>query len=253
MKDSPTTPTSCPTTSIPAAWEERGGTIIRKTSRLFTGGATGKRDRVEGDVGRCAISEDSGPRHLCALVTDPPAWEPLLRLLGLGLRRNELRIRIAQVFPAGALAGVVIESVLKKLKPGGTFLDNLGPGLGPNGHVVVAPGIRFALVDHALRLIFHLGFELGLFVHLVGQRPEGPVRPHILEPLVGSDGESVTAHLADDLARNVLRRALEFDDEVMFALRRVAFENFRDNDIVPFLGLRRDVGESYFHHTGRAF
>jgi hypothetical protein len=39
-----------------------------------------------------------------------------------------------------------------------------------------------------------LGFELGLFVHFVGQRPKGPVRPYIMEPLVSSDGESVTAH-----------------------------------------------------------
>ena len=203
-------------------------------------------------MGQCAISEDSGPRHLGALVTDPPAWEPLLRLLGLGFRRNELRIRIAQVFPAGALAGVVIETVLKELQPGGAFLDNLGPGLGPYGHVVVAPGIRLALVDHALRLVFHLGFELGMFVHFVGQRPERPVRPYILEPLVGRDRESVTAHLADDLARDVLRRALEFDDEVMFALRRVAFEDFGDDDILFFFGLWRNVGKSYVHHTGRA-
>jgi hypothetical protein len=33
----------CPITSIPAAWAERGRTIIRKTSRLFTGGAMGRK------------------------------------------------------------------------------------------------------------------------------------------------------------------------------------------------------------------
>ena len=74
MKSSPTTATSYPTTSAHAAWEERGGTIIRTTSRLSTGGATGKRDRAEGDAGRCVISEGSGPGHLGALVTDPPTW-----------------------------------------------------------------------------------------------------------------------------------------------------------------------------------
>jgi len=35
---------SCPTTSIPEEWEERGGTTIRTTFRQFTGGATEKRD-----------------------------------------------------------------------------------------------------------------------------------------------------------------------------------------------------------------
>ena len=47
---SPITATSCPTTSIPAAWAERGETIILKTSRLSIGGAMGKRDRAEGDL-----------------------------------------------------------------------------------------------------------------------------------------------------------------------------------------------------------
>ena len=32
-------------------WEERGEMIIRKTFRLSTGGATGKRGRAEGDAG----------------------------------------------------------------------------------------------------------------------------------------------------------------------------------------------------------
>ena len=51
MRSSPTTATLCPTTSIPVVWEERGETTIRTTSRLSTGGATGKRGRAEGDVG----------------------------------------------------------------------------------------------------------------------------------------------------------------------------------------------------------
>ena len=51
-RGSPSTATWCPTTSIPAAWAERGGTIIRTTSRLSTGGATEKRGRAEGNAGR---------------------------------------------------------------------------------------------------------------------------------------------------------------------------------------------------------
>lgn len=43
------TATSFRTTSIPVEWEERGGTTIPTTFRLFTGGATGKRDRAEGE------------------------------------------------------------------------------------------------------------------------------------------------------------------------------------------------------------
>jgi hypothetical protein len=42
--------TSYPTTSIPAAWAVHGETTILKISRLFTGGATEKRDRAEGDL-----------------------------------------------------------------------------------------------------------------------------------------------------------------------------------------------------------
>jgi len=48
-RSSPTTPMSCRTISIHAAWEEHGETIIRKTSRRSIGGATGKRDRAEDD------------------------------------------------------------------------------------------------------------------------------------------------------------------------------------------------------------
>ncbi len=50
MDSSPITATWYPTTSIPGAWTELGETIILKTSRLSTGGATGKRDRAEGDL-----------------------------------------------------------------------------------------------------------------------------------------------------------------------------------------------------------
>jgi hypothetical protein len=42
-----------PITSIRAA--APGETIILKTSRLSTGGVTGKRDRAEGDLWPCAI------------------------------------------------------------------------------------------------------------------------------------------------------------------------------------------------------
>jgi hypothetical protein len=42
--------TLCPTISILEEWEERGEMIIRKTFRLSTGGATGKRDRAEVDL-----------------------------------------------------------------------------------------------------------------------------------------------------------------------------------------------------------
>ena len=52
---------------------------------------------------------------------------------------------LAQVFPAGALAGVVIEAVLKELETHRAFLDDLGPRLGPDRHVVVAPGVGLAL------------------------------------------------------------------------------------------------------------
>ena len=50
-RGSPSTATWCPTTSIPVVWEVRGETIIRKTFKLSTGGATGKRDRAEGNAG----------------------------------------------------------------------------------------------------------------------------------------------------------------------------------------------------------
>jgi hypothetical protein len=46
-----TTPTLFPTTSIPEVWAERGETIIRTIFRLYTGGATGRRDRAEAEVG----------------------------------------------------------------------------------------------------------------------------------------------------------------------------------------------------------
>jgi hypothetical protein len=39
----------------PAAWAERGETIIRRTFRLSTGGATGKRDRA-GNERRTRVS-----------------------------------------------------------------------------------------------------------------------------------------------------------------------------------------------------
>ena len=38
------------TTSSPKAWEGPGETTTRKTFRLSTDGATGKRDRAEGDL-----------------------------------------------------------------------------------------------------------------------------------------------------------------------------------------------------------
>jgi len=50
MKNSPTTATSYPITSIPAAWAPPGGTTIRETFRRSTGGATGRRDRPEDDL-----------------------------------------------------------------------------------------------------------------------------------------------------------------------------------------------------------
>ncbi len=34
----------------PVVWEERGGTITRRTFRQFTGGATGRRDQAECDI-----------------------------------------------------------------------------------------------------------------------------------------------------------------------------------------------------------
>lgn len=47
----------CPTTSIPAEWEERGETIILKTFRQSAGGAMGKRDRAEVDLWpECCLS-----------------------------------------------------------------------------------------------------------------------------------------------------------------------------------------------------
>jgi len=44
-RSSPITATSCPTTSILAAWTEHGETITLTTSKRFTGGAMEKRDR----------------------------------------------------------------------------------------------------------------------------------------------------------------------------------------------------------------
>jgi hypothetical protein len=55
-RDLPITVTSYPTTSALAEWEERGETIIRKTFRPSTGGATEKRDRLEYDAGEGAFS-----------------------------------------------------------------------------------------------------------------------------------------------------------------------------------------------------
>ncbi len=49
---------SFPTTSIPAAWEGHGETIILRIFRRSTGGATGKKDRAEGDVGENIPSLD---------------------------------------------------------------------------------------------------------------------------------------------------------------------------------------------------
>jgi hypothetical protein len=50
--------TSCPTISNRGAWEEHGETTIRKTFRRSIGGATGKRDRAEGDRRpECCLSQ----------------------------------------------------------------------------------------------------------------------------------------------------------------------------------------------------
>ena len=76
-----------------------------------------------------------------------PTREALLRLVFVGLVGNELRIGLTQILPARALAGVVIEAVLKELQPPRAFLDDLGPRLRPDRHVVIAPRVRLALVD----------------------------------------------------------------------------------------------------------
>jgi len=54
-KGSPTMVTLCPTMSIPEEWEEPGETIIRRTFRQFTGGATGRRGRA-GNERRTRVS-----------------------------------------------------------------------------------------------------------------------------------------------------------------------------------------------------
>ena len=48
------------------------------------------------------------------------------------------------------MAGVVIEAVLKELQPGGAFLDDLGPRLGSDLHIVVGTGVGLALVGPRL-------------------------------------------------------------------------------------------------------
>jgi len=70
----------------------------------------------------------------------------LIRLLVFGLRGNELRVGLAQIFSAGALAGVVIEAILKELQSGSAFLNDLGPGLGPDRHSVITSGVDLSIL-----------------------------------------------------------------------------------------------------------
>ena len=93
MKSSPTTAPSSPTTSIPAAWADRGETIIRKTSRLLTGGATEKRVRAEGDLGfaRYRSLNRSGIRCLSTLRPYRPHMNPGYTLLSAHSIQNHPR------------------------------------------------------------------------------------------------------------------------------------------------------------------
>ena len=97
-RGSPTTATWCPTTSIPAAWGEHGGTTIRTTSRLSTGGATGKRVRAECDLGlagwstACFSFAESPPISFGRATgpLDPKSFAPGSRFRRL--RRGEGRL-----------------------------------------------------------------------------------------------------------------------------------------------------------------
>lgn len=85
--------TSFPTTSIPAAWEGHGETIIPTTFRPSTGGATGKKDRAECDGGLvgCRSMNTPSPRFA---GSPPISFGPKLPPYNLPTRSKIIRARL---------------------------------------------------------------------------------------------------------------------------------------------------------------